>query len=63
MVKIERKLVFKVPILVHIDAAVFVSVELNLMEFYLYRVSGHNGQVFDGNFPSLDERCVKTEVM
>ena len=28
-----------------------------------YRVSGHNGQVFDGNFPSLGELCVKTEVM
>ena len=36
LVKIELKRVFKVPILVHIDAAVFVSVELNLMEFYLY---------------------------
>ena len=29
----------------------------------IYRVSGHNGQVFEGNFPSLGERCVKTEVM
>ena len=29
----------------------------------VYRVSGHNGQVFDGNFPSLGERCVKTEAM
>ena len=28
-----------------------------------YRVSGHNGQVFDGNFLNLRERCVKTEVM
>ena len=28
-----------------------------------YRVSGHNGQVFDSNFPSLGERCVETEVM
>ena len=36
VVKIERKLVFKVPILVHIDAAIFVSIELKLMEFYLY---------------------------
>ena len=30
---------------------------------YIYRVSGHNGQVFDGNFLRLRERCVKTEVM
>ena len=31
--------------------------------YVIYRVSGHNGQVFDGNFPSLGERCVKTEAM
>ena len=31
--------------------------------YRLYRVSGHNGQVFDGNFVRLRERCVKTEVM
>ena len=36
VVKIELKRVFKVPILVHIDAAVFVSVELNFRKFYLY---------------------------
>ena len=36
MVKIELKIVFKVPILVHIDAANSVSVELKLMELYLY---------------------------
>ena len=30
---------------------------------YAYRVSGHNGPLFDGNVPSLGEQCVKTEVM
>ena len=29
----------------------------------LYRVSGHNGTVFDGNFLNLRERWVKTVVM
>ena len=33
------------------------------LEYKPYRVSGDNGTVFDGNFPSLGERCVKTEVM
>ena len=36
VVKIELKRVFKVPILGISDAANSVSVELNLMEFYLY---------------------------
>ena len=29
----------------------------------IYRVSGQNGPVFDGNFVRLRERCVKTGVM
>ena len=36
VVKIELKRVFKVPILVTIDAANSVSVELKKVEFYLY---------------------------
>ena len=41
----------------------FSKVCLSQTTFEMNRVSGHNGQVFDGNFVRLRERCVKTEVM
>ena len=40
-----------------------IAAQISFETFFIYRVSGHNGTVFDGNFPSLREWWVKFGAM